>query len=223
MNQEVIYSILLSPVKTQAEKEKRKEGGRCYTYILTPGSLFEVVSKVGFFKTGISRKWTFVPWRVTHNIDGITLEVFNHTHTDSQRHAKPCGSRGRNSSNTPTQKQSTIFPSINFFHLSTDLSVHFSLHPSSSPSIPLQSLQSAVSYRIPLQSSDAALQRMESCTCVTAWVCTCAIQCEWAILFIYLFCFVQGISSSGTQRWCPQPIFILQCVQTVFFLIWNVL
>lgn len=49
MNQEVIYSILLSPVKTQAEKEKRKEGGRCYTYILTPGSLFEVVSKVGFF------------------------------------------------------------------------------------------------------------------------------------------------------------------------------
>ena len=124
---------------------------------------------------------------------------------------------GRNSSNAWTQKQSTIFPSINFSHLSTYLSSHFSLHPSISPSIPLQSLQSAVSYRIPLQSSDAALQSRQTCMCVCycGSVYTRAIQCKWE-MFFYFFCYVQGISSSGTQQWCPQPIFILHCVQTAF-------
>lgn len=74
MNQKVIYSTLLSPAKTLVEKEVGEEGGRCCTRLHPhPGEPFWSCKRGGVFKTGIRRKWTFVPQRVTHNIDGITL------------------------------------------------------------------------------------------------------------------------------------------------------
>lgn len=141
----------------------KREGGWEVLHILSflPQGAFLKLKQGVIFKTGVSRKWTFLPWCVTHDSDGITPGVSTHKHIQN--------SMEEGGATIWTQKPSTIFPTINFCHLSTDLSVHFSLIPFISPSIPLQSLQSAVSYRIPLQSSDAALQRMESCTCV----CNC--------------------------------------------------
>lgn len=100
---------------------------------------------------------------------------------------------------TSTQKQSSCFFQSVFppFHLQLH---HFSLHPPISPSTPLQSLQSAVSYRIPLQRVMQHFKRSSA-----AWVCAVL----WARGHVRAhFCYVQQKSSADTQHWCPQTIFM---------------
>lgn len=106
-------------------------------------------------------------------------------HSHTHKHTK-----WKHSSNAWSQKQFTNFPSINFCHLSTFLSFQFSLSIHFSPPPPSfllpQSLQSAVSYRIPLQPGDAALQRRDNpcvcvCVCNCGSVCTCNTESVWEI------------------------------------------
>lgn len=207
MNQKVIYSTLLSPAKTQVEKGDR-EGWREVLHTLTPslrGAFLKLRTRWGF-QIGIRRKWTSAPWRVARYSDDTT-------HRSVTVNMDPCA--WKRSSDAWTRKNSPPFSLRSIFP--TFLSFRFSLHPFTSPSVPLQSLQSAVSYGIPLQPSDAALQRGESCMCMLLWE---AVHVQHSVSergFRYL----QGISSWGTQQWCPQPIFILQCVQTVFLFFLN--
>lgn len=161
MNQEVNYSVLWSPTKTQVEREKGKKCGRCFIHLHPhPREPFWNCEQSGVFKTGISSKWTHEPPCATHNSDGITLEVFNHTHTKACN--SPWKQRAQFFKCTNT-KTVTIFPSINFpTFLSTSPFISLSIH---------QSI--AVNYRVPLQSSDAAFQRKESGPC--AWVVTAEV------------------------------------------------
>lgn len=205
MNQEVIYSILLSPAKTQAEKEKKKkktkEGGRCCTYILTSGSLFEDESKVGFFKQALVENEPLYP--------GVSRIILMESliHTQSHKVSSP---RIHQHKNIPPFSLWSIFSTFPPF---VSPSIHPALHPSPSKA---SSQQSAIEFHYSL-----VMQHFKGwrAACMCVFVCVretaCAVHCEWAIFFFPLP--VQGISSSGTQRWCPQPIFILQCVQTVVF------
>lgn len=142
------------------------EGGWEVLHTLTssPRGAFWSSEQGGVFKTGIRRKWTFVPQRVTLNIDGIRLGVPTHTHTHTLALAWEAPWKHRVQFSWTRKNTKTVHHfsfSFNQFFQPSHLpllsflspSIHFSIHP-------LQSLQSAVSYRIPLQSSDAALQRM---------------------------------------------------------------
>lgn len=207
------------------------KGDAC-TYILTPESLFEVVSKVEvfvslfvcLFLTAIRKtKKTLISLQVTHIISvshTLTFEMHNYAdaHPNMQKPLKTNGTILHiNTKNSPAVSFNQ------FSHLSTYSSSHFSLHPPISPSTPLQSLQSAVSYRIPLQPSDAALQKKQRCTsvCSTLGTSTCAIQCKWETSIYFLLCTAKVIRRHTTLM-SPDNIYGVLCANWVFaFFPWS--
>lgn len=178
------------------------KGDAC-TYILTPESLFEVVSKVEFFLfvclflTAIrkTKKTLYLSAGHTYNISVSHIDFSNtQLRRRTSKYAKPPENKWHNSSHQ--HKNSPAVSPNQFSHLSTYSSSHFSLHPPISPSTPLQSLQSAVSYRIPLQPSDAALQKKQRCTSV----CSTHVQYSVSERHLFIFCYVQQKSSADTQH-----------------------
>lgn len=117
------------------------EGGWEVLHTLTssPRGAFWSSEQGGVFKTGIRRKWTFVPQRVTLNIDGIRLGVPTHTHTHScAGMGSPVEAQGAILMNTQEHKNSppfflflqSIFPTFPPSSPFISLSIHPFLHPS---------------------------------------------------------------------------------------------
>lgn len=110
---------------------------------------------------------------------------------------------------TDTQKHTNIFQSV--FH--TFHCFHFSFHPPISPSIPIQSLQSAVRYRIPLQPSDAALQRRENCMCVERKEC---VNVQLSVSEIFLL-HTENLIIRHTTVMSPASIYPAVCANCFCF------
>lgn len=207
------------------------KGDAC-TYILTPESLFEVVSKVEvfvslfvcLFLTAIRKtKKTLISLQVTHIISvSHTLTFQTHNYADAHPNMQNPWKQMAQFF-TSTQKQSSCFFQSVFppFHLQLQsflsASTYFSI------SISLQSLQSAVSYRIPLQPSDAAFQKKQRCTsvCSTLGTSTCAIQCKWETSIYFLLCTAKVIRRHTTLM-SPDNIYGVLCASWVFaFFPWS--
>lgn len=173
---------------------------------------------VCLFLTAIrkTKKTLYLSAGHTYNISVSHIDFSNtQLRRRTSKYAKPPENKWHNSSHQ--HKNSPAVSFNQFSHLSTYSSSHFSLHPPISPSTPLQSLQSAVSYRIPLQPSDAALQKKQRCTsvCSTLGTSTCAIQCKWETSIYFLLCTAKVLSRHTTLM-SPDNIYGVLCASWVF-------
>ena len=179
-----------------------------HTLTSSPGGAFLKLWArwVFFLKTGIRRKWTFVPLHVTHNINGTTIGVSHPVYTDMPAWKQVDGTlqmhEHRNSS--PFFRQS-IYPTFPPSSCFISLSNHPFLHLSPSKA---SSQESAIEFHYSLVMQHFKGGRA-AYVCVTLGVCTPAVHLDWDSFFFGLvFCYLQRISSSETQQWCsPAKIY----------------
>lgn len=197
------------------------KGDAC-TYILTPESLFEVVSKVEvfvslfvcLFLTAIRKtKKTLISLQVTHIISvSHTLTFQTHNYADAHPNMQNPWKQMAQFF-TSTQKQSSCFfqsvfpPTVPVI----SLCIHLFLHP---PPSKASSQQSAIEFHYS-QVMQHFKRSSAARVCAVLWA---RVHAQYSVSerHLFIFCYVQQKSSADTQHWCPQTIFMGYCVQAGF-------
>lgn len=198
------------------------KGDAC-TYILTPESLFEVVSMVEvfvslfvcLFLTAIRKtKKTLISLQVTHIISvSHTLTFQTHNYADAHPNMQNPWNGTILHINTKTVQLflSISFPTFPPTAPVISLCIHLFLHP---PPSKASSQQSAIEFHYS-QVMQHFKRSSAARVCAVLWA---RVHAQYSVSerHLFIFCYVQQKSSADTQHWCPQTIFMGYCVQAGF-------